>query len=57
MYHLSKENRDLLEATLYNLYKSANRSTELPDVRASFLSMTDAELENSLNDFLCMRQV
>lgn len=55
MYHLSKENRDLLEATLRNLYKSANRSAELPDIRTSLSSMTDVELERSLNEFLFSR--
>ena len=29
---------------------------ELPAIRASFLSMTDAELEDSLNVFLCQWQ-
>ena len=55
--YLSKENRALLEATLCNLYKSADRSTELPAVRANFPSMTDAELEDSLSDFLRLRIV
>ena len=55
--YLSKENRALLEATLCNLYKSADRAAELPAIRVSFHSMTDAELEDSLNVFLCQWQV
>lgn len=51
MHYLSKEDRSLLEVTLCNLYRSADRSADLPAVRAGFASMTDAELERSLNEF------
>lgn len=57
MFYLSEPCRKLLEATLCNLYRFSERSAELPEVAARLSTMTDAELEQSLDQFLLLWRV
>jgi len=54
MNYLSKANRLLLEATLCNLFYRTERGMDVSEIQAGLLCMTDAELEQALNDFIAV---
>ena len=53
MNYLTPESRDLLETTLTNLYHDMEHAETDQDIPAQISSMSDAELENVLNSYLC----
>ncbi len=50
--YLTPFQREMLEATFYNLYRGAERCREFPEVLAALPGLSDKELEQAINALL-----